>query len=279
MADTNGTDNGVADIDDDVDDGGVDRGKRRSGVTYPYYSLEDALSFAKSVRDRGGNEVREDDLLEALKLSRSTKSWIYKLSSAREFGLLQRRGRKSEARVVVTELAKKLLLPGDEAETQAATLNAFLSPQLYQKLYERYAGAAVPPTDRLANVLQREHDLLETVATPAAQAFIDSAKFAGLVSQSGHIATKQSIPAVAQGSGTSIAEQKPEPQLPTQMSPPPAAHQQPPAGFSSYGFQLRKDLRVDLMLPTDLTTKDVKRLHRWLETLPIDDSNDSGNPS
>lgn len=243
--------------------------KRRSGATYPYFSLEEALGFAKQVRDRGGNEVREEDLLEAMKLSRSTKSWIYKLSSAREFGLLVRQGRKEAARVMVTDLGKKLLLPGDDAETAAAKRAAFLSPALYQKLYERFVGAVVPAVDRLANVLIRDFDLLESVATAAASAFIDSAKFAGMVSASGHIlaesaGAKEPLPTPA---SPPIAEPKSPP-----SSPAATGKQLPvPAEFNVYGYQLRKDLRVDLALPNDLTHQDVKRLHRWLMTLPVDD--------
>jgi hypothetical protein len=187
MSETNGNDNPV-DLDDDREPG--EQGKRRSGASYPWFNLEDALGFARGVRERGGSEMREEDLLVALNLSRSTKSWIYKLSSAREFGLVQKQGRKGEARIVLTDLAKKLLLPGDEQETQAAKIAAFMSPQLYQKLYDRYKGAPVPIADRLANVLHRDFDLLESVAPAAAQAFIESARYAGLVTAANHIAPR-----------------------------------------------------------------------------------------
>ncbi len=248
--------------------------KRRSGGTYPYFPLDEALAFAKQVRDRGGNEVREDDLLGALKLSRSTKSWIYKLSSAREFGLLVRVGRKEAARVVVTDLAKKLLLPGDDAETLLAKKAAFLTPALYQKLYDRYSGAVLPAQDRLANVLIRDFDLLESVALPAASAFIESAKFAGLVSASGHISTE---PAAAAKDPPPSAVPPPLVSEPKSDPSPNLGHTLPvPAEFNVYGYQLRKNLRVDLALPSDLTHQDVKRLHRWLLTLPVDDPPEGG---
>lgn len=36
-------------------------------------------------------------------------------------------------------------------------------------------------------------------------------------------------------------------------------------------FRLRSDYMVKVRLPSDLTMKDVGRLHRWLQTLPFDD--------
>lgn len=281
MSDTQNGDPAAADIDDDKDDGSGASGQRKtSGTAYPYFNLSDAIDFARAVRDRGGNEVREDDLLSALKLSRTTKSWIYKLSSGREFGLVKRAGRKTEAKIIVTDLAKKLLLPGDEAETQAAKLAAFMVPPLYQKLYARYAGAIVPPVDRLANVLHRDYDLLESVANAAAEAFVESAKFAGLVAPSGHIIANIPNGKEFAGTANSVADRSSDPPPVVPAAPltatpssqrSPAIPTPPRDDFAVYGFQLRKDLRVDLALPINLTQKDVTRLHRWLETLPVDD--------
>lgn len=44
-----------------------------------------------------------------------------------------------------------------------------------------------------------------------------------------------------------------------------------PENFIRHIFQLRKDLTVTLPLPSDLSGKDVERLHRWLQALPVDD--------
>lgn len=266
--------NGTPEAEDDRDEAGSD-GKRRSGVTYPYFSLEESLEFARTARSLGGNEVREEELLKELKLSRSTKSWAYKLSSAREFGLIQKTGRKQEARVALTDLARKLLLPGDDAETEAAKLAAFLNPQLYKGLYKRYAGATVPPVERLANVLQRDFFLLDTVAKTAAEAFIASAKWVGLVTPTNDLlepgAVREATPA-ANPVVSTPADVKPDP---PPASAAPLRTIQVPEGFAVYGYQLRKDMRVDLALPMDLSAKDVKRLHRWLETLPVDDIEDT----
>ncbi len=42
-----------------------------------------------------------------------------------------------------------------------------------------------------------------------------------------------------------------------------------PTGFLIHRFPLRRGVTVDLPLPADLTDRDVERLKRWLDTLPV----------
>ncbi len=42
-------------------------------------------------------------------------------------------------------------------------------------------------------------------------------------------------------------------------------------GFLVHRFPLRKDVTVDVPLPVDLTDRDVERLKKWLETLPVEE--------
>src|SRR6187551_3427040 len=109
--------------------------RERSGTRYPFYGLEEAFEFASAIQKSGGNEVLEDDLLKHLGLSRTTKSWVYKLSTAREFGLVERRGQKSEARITITEQGRRLLLPGDDQELKITKIAVALTPSLYKKLF------------------------------------------------------------------------------------------------------------------------------------------------
>lgn len=43
-----------------------------------------------------------------------------------------------------------------------------------------------------------------------------------------------------------------------------------PDDFIIYPFRLRRDLTIQIPLPADLTTDDVKRLHQWMNTLPVE---------
>lgn len=44
-----------------------------------------------------------------------------------------------------------------------------------------------------------------------------------------------------------------------------------PAEFIAHVFQLRRDMKVTIPLPPDITRADVNRLHKWMQTLPIED--------
>ena len=51
----------------------------------------------------------------------------------------------------------------------------------------------------------------------------------------------------------------------------PPSMEKPPADFIPHVFQLRRDLKITLPLPPDLSKKDVERIYRWMQTLPIED--------
>ena len=231
---------------------------------YPYYSLPDVIDFAKNVQI-GGKDVAEKQILKKLGInSRVTRSWSYRLSSAKEFGLLDRTGRKEDARLVVTELCLRLLTSsGDRLE--GARMNALSRPPLYAKLMERYLGVPAPSLEDLASVLVRDFGILDSIAERAARAFLDSARFAGLITADGHIGSPADAGQL-QGSarsphGVTVSE-------PASGSTDEAASM---GGFVAYRFQLRPDVEVVVRLPSALKQSDVARLHKWLRTLPFED--------
>jgi hypothetical protein len=239
--------------------------RERSGTRYPFYDLEEAEKFVKAVQESGGNEVLEDDLLRHLSLSKTTKSWVYKLSSSREFGLIDRKGQKSAATITITDLGKRLMLPGDQNELAISRAAAFLKPSLYQKLFERYKGAPVPQPPFLANLLVREHKIVESVALAAANAFINSAKHAKMVSSANVLESPKKCDARGEtdetrgmGGDDGGADRSKQ-------------TVRVPDTFIAHVFQLRKDMKITVPLPPDLTHADVKRLHRWMVTLPMDE--------
>lgn len=49
-----------------------------------------------------------------------------------------------------------------------------------------------------------------------------------------------------------------------------------PEGFIVHPFPLRRDLTIKIALPPDLSAKDVARLHKWLQVLPVEDDPTEG---
>lgn len=151
-----------------------------------------------------------------------------------------------------------------------------MSPQLYQKLYDRYKGAPVPMADRLANVLHRDFELLETVAPAAAQAFIESARFVGLVTAANNIAPK--LPTGGEPPAAAPSAPLPEPKI--DVPPPTAAAPSVeragmqavwvPSDYLIYKCKIGKGRVLDIPLPREFTKADVKRLTAFLDT-QVDD--------
>jgi hypothetical protein len=236
--------------------------------TCPYCSLPDIIDFAKIVRRVGGNSVAESQVLRKLKINtRVTRSWSYRLASAREFGLLDRTGRKEEARLLLTELCVRLLTSSDD-RLEGARMSAFRRPRLYVELVDRYLGAPAPSVEDLASVLVRDFGLLDSVAERAAQAFLDSAQFAGVITVDGHVGSR--------GNGAQLEAPARPPQKTSEGDSPSGATDATLStdGLITHRFQLRPDIEIVVRLPSDLNQSDVVRLYKWLQTLPFEDSED-----
>lgn len=246
------------------------QGQSRSETTYPFHSLKEAVKLAKAVDDAGGNEASVEGVVKALGLvSKTGRGWTYRLSSAKEFGLVARQGRKDDARIALTDLARRILRPSSDDEREAALVRAFMSPRIYPDLVTKYDGAA-PRVEQVKNALEREpFKVLGSVSEDAAEAFIESARFIGAIGSDGRLRAPGSdplplpaaTPLPAGGQPTGAQERPPSEGGAIEV----------PAGWIVHSHVLRKGgVVVKLALPDDLNAKEVERLHRWLKTIPLD---------
>ena len=79
----------------------------------------------------------------------------------------------------LTPLARSILHPVDPAELPRLHRQALLEPPLYAELAERLADKRVPEAAILGNVLYHNHQIIASAKQSAAEAFLDSARFAG----------------------------------------------------------------------------------------------------
>ena len=274
-AKTNGATKGA----EDADDGRPEQ----SETPFAYYALEESLKLVTAVQKAGGNKAPEKAVMDQLSLKgRDSWAWTYRRRAAGHYGLITRSGRGDDTTIEITTLAKRIAFPESDADAQAAKMEAFLSVPLHKKLAERYMGAPVPDAGGLANVLKREYGIVETMARPAANAFINSARFVGAVTASGIISVVGGAKAAPQTPPAAQPTEDDSPVVvdltasaapstnggPTQTKPQMVAV---PADFIVYRFPLRRNLTLAVPLPPDLTNADVARLHKFLETLPMED--------
>lgn len=151
--------------------------KKERSVKYPYYGLSACLDFAALIDQLAGRaEASENAVLSALNInSPKNNSYTYKISSAVQFGLVEKKG----TGIKITDTGRLILYPPEGEEQKKELIRqAFLAPPLYQKLYERYNRKHLPPT--LPNVLL-DMGIARNKIDRTAKEFISSAHFAEIL--------------------------------------------------------------------------------------------------
>src|SRR6185437_12037585 len=104
-----------------------------------------------------------------------TNTFSARLSAARQFGLLALTGDGYG----LTPLAREILHPVDPDDLPRLYRQSLVKPPLYADLVERLAGKKVPEAPILGNVLYHHHQIIASAKQSAAEAFLESARFAG----------------------------------------------------------------------------------------------------
>lgn len=152
---------------------------REKSVMYPAISLEDCVEFIKKVDKLGGKAASYASVLSMMNLkSATTKSFRNRISASKQFGLLITEGQA----VRLTDLARRIIYPSEgKRESDQLLVEAFGKPPLYEKLIERFAEKAVPERVQLGNILMNDYRIIRSVKDHAAQCFIESADYLGLL--------------------------------------------------------------------------------------------------
>lgn len=122
-------------------------GNERSTVEFPYTDLDSAAEVVKGVHRAGGNACESDQLAAELALEAKGGGFRLRITGAQMFGLITyERG----GRVTLTELGKQMV---DPAQERATRVQAFMSVELYQKVFEQFKGGPLPPQAGLDRAL------------------------------------------------------------------------------------------------------------------------------
>lgn len=110
----------------------------------------------------------------------NVKSLRYKISAARQFGLITTNG----TTLTFTEPGKKIALPTDDSEEAQIKMQCFALPTMFQGLINSYTGRAIPQQTTLENIVVRDYGITQNAKVAAAKAFIKTAEEVGAI-QSG----------------------------------------------------------------------------------------------
>jgi len=155
----------------------------KSGTQYPYFDLEDSVAVAKAVHERGGGTCSRDLLAATLKYT-TTRSggFLSRIYAAKQFGLIELQVGDS---IAITDRATRILHPVMPDDALAARAEAFLAIRLFQKVYDKYKGGALPPEIGLQNLLKTEYKIVEDRVKPALRVMLNSAEQAGFFKATG----------------------------------------------------------------------------------------------
>jgi hypothetical protein len=160
------------------------RHRRERSARYPGASLAEAIELCRLIETRGVDGLGAAEVAAALGFKNvKTNTFSARLSAARQFGLIGRDGAGSG----LTPLARAILHPVDPAELPRLYRRALLESPLYADLAAKLAGKVAPDGSILANHLYHNYQITAAAKQAAAEAFLESARFAGVLDADGLI--------------------------------------------------------------------------------------------
>ena len=241
------------------------RKQREKSALYPAVTIAECYEFIKNIDSLGGKSVSYATILGFLGLtSPSTKSFLNRIGASKQYGLIT----TGSSTAQLTDLAKRILYPNNgQSESRQLLIEAFANPPLYVKLIERFTDKALPPKNQLANILLNEYRIIKQVKDKAAECFIESAEYLGLL-QNG-VLSFETVKYM------DVAEANPSTEQPPDVS----FNNQPniqdnllPAQETGYNFEIptlgKKSARFHI--PDGVTEKDLDYIKLYLENmLPV----------
>jgi hypothetical protein len=122
--------------------------RQRSSIAFPYEDLTSAVEMAQAINSQVGYSDCDDDQLAAwTKQSAKSSGYRVQISAARLFGVIE----TLAGRHRLSDLGKMVV---DPQRAREAKIRAFLNVPLYNAVYEKYRGGALPPTAALERDIQ-----------------------------------------------------------------------------------------------------------------------------
>lgn len=148
------------------------RGRLQSTIQFAYGDLDTAIEVAEAMHRSGYRECAPDQLAAAMHQSLSSGNFRHKISTARIFGLVK----TAPGQIAITDLGYRVLDPGQASK---AKIDAFLSVELYRRLYDDFRGKPLPPRPAALERAFENYGVSSKQTDKARQAFDRAAKQAG----------------------------------------------------------------------------------------------------
>lgn len=237
---------------------------RQKSPNAPAYSLQECQEDTRKIfRVEGQAPLSRESIAEHLNLASQSGPFNRKLSSLRQYGLLDPIGKDFR----VSELFLRVDQSYDEADRRRALREALGRPAIFQSLLTHYENSGLPSDLNLTNQLLLKYRFTKKNAETVAKAFLDSCRLAGIF----------------HNRYPSFPPPSPPPHLPSDYAPPPGSpisspHTSPnpviPSTIKDMKVQLcRQEIplglgrRAVLELPEDATSDELAKIIRVLQAL------------
>jgi hypothetical protein len=175
----------------------------RSETPFPYVHLEEAITIPRAIFENGARDLSRDQLAGALGVAPGSGSFSLKLGSARMFGLAE----SNDGRYALTDIGH-MACSADTTEAQTGRRDAFLSVELYKRLFTDYRGKPLPPLPKALETALVSYGVAPKQADKCRQTLMRSAQFAGFFANGRDRLIEPIIGGIAPVSRTGSIEQQ-----------------------------------------------------------------------
>jgi len=153
------------------------KGHRQKSPNAPAYSLQECQEDTRKIfRAEGQVSISRESIAEHLGLAAQSGPFNRKLSSLRQYGLLDPMGKDLR----VSDLFLRIDQATEESERRRGLREALGRPAIFQGLLAQYENSGMPSDLNLTNQLVIKYRFTKKNAETVAKAFLESCRFAGL---------------------------------------------------------------------------------------------------
>jgi hypothetical protein len=146
----------------------------RSELTFPYSDLESCVELAQTLHSRAGTSCDQGELAAWMNQSAAGGTFRTRISAAKMFGLID----TGQGRATLLPLGRDAI--EGSGKERAARIQAFLTPELFIKMYEQNKGHPLPPAAAIERQIE-QFGVSPKQKERARQTFLKSATYAGFI--------------------------------------------------------------------------------------------------
>jgi hypothetical protein len=238
----------------------VTKNPRQKSPNAPAYNLQECLEDTRKIyRIENQVPISRESIAEHLSLAAQSGPFNRKLSSLRQYGLLEPIGKDLR----VSNLFLRIDQAADDAEHRRALREALGRPTIFQGLLGQYenTGAGLPSDINLTNQLILKHRFTKKNAETVAKAFLESSRSAGLTQP------RLASPPLPPSTSPPTTSMSPNPQKPLDLIPERNRHREEWQTQCRQEIPLGPARRAVIEVPEDITREEIAKIIRVLQAL------------